>query len=146
MSVDSREQLATRLLESSVRHSYDPLVEIDWDAPLDPDRFWLPPERSSLYGTPLWDGLSHRQRVELTKHEVASSASAGIWFETVLMQLLVRRYAHQDPTARDAQYALTEVADECRHSACSAGSSSARARRCTSRAGSRTGSRGPPGP
>jgi hypothetical protein len=116
MSVDTPEQLATRLLETSVRHSYNPLVEIDWDAPLDPDQFWIPPQRSSLYGTPLWNGLSHRQRVELTKHEVASSASAGIWFETVLMQMLVRRYAHQDPTRRDAQYALTEVADECRHS------------------------------
>jgi hypothetical protein len=32
------------------------------------------------------------------------------------MQMLVRRYYHQDPRTRDAQYALTEVADECRHS------------------------------
>ena len=116
MSADTREQLATRLLDSSVRHSYNPLVEIDWDAPLDPDRFWIPPQRSSLYGTPLWDGLSHRQRVELTKHEVASAASAGLWFETILMQMLIRHYYDADPTSRHAQYALTEVADECRHS------------------------------
>ncbi|HEY2670165.1 MAG TPA: diiron oxygenase [Rugosimonospora sp.] len=113
---DARERLAGRLLDSSARRSYDPFIEIDWDAPLDEDRFWLRPQRSSLYGTPLWDGLAHRQRVELTKHEIASAAGAGIWFETILMQMLVRQYYHQDPTSRDAQYALTEVADECRHS------------------------------
>jgi P-aminobenzoate N-oxygenase AurF len=112
----TREQTATRLLDSSVRHSYDPLIEVDWDAPAVPALFWLPPQRSGLYGTPLWDKLSHEQRVELTKHEVASAASAGVWFETVLMQMLIRHYYDQDPTSRHAQYALTEVADECRHS------------------------------
>jgi hypothetical protein len=113
---ETRERTADRLLRSSLRTWYDPEVEIDWAAPLDPDTFWLPPHRSSLYGTQLWDRLDHRQRVELTKHEVASGASAGIWFETILMQMLVREYFRQDPTSRHAQYALTEVADECRHS------------------------------
>jgi P-aminobenzoate N-oxygenase AurF len=113
---DTREQTAERLLRSSLRTWYDPVVEIDWEAPLDPDALWLPAHRSSLYGTPLWEGLDHRQRVELTKHEVASGASAGIWFETILMQMLIRDYYDQDPTSRHAQYALTEVADECRHS------------------------------
>lgn len=108
-----REKTAERLLQSSLRTSYDPIVEIDWAAPLDPDRFWMPPHRSSLYGTPLWDGLDHRQRVELTKQEAANGASAGIWFETILIQLLARELYDQDPTTRHAQYALTEVADEC---------------------------------
>ncbi|SBT41894.1 AurF N-oxygenase family protein [Micromonospora auratinigra] len=111
-----REAVATRLLTASVRTSYDPTVDIDWSAPLRPGAYWLPPERSSLYGTPLWDGLSDEQRVELTKHEVASAAGAGIWFETILMQMLIRHYYDADPTSRHAQYALTEVADECRHS------------------------------
>jgi hypothetical protein len=115
-SVPGREETAERLLQSSLRTSYDPVVEIDWAAPLDPDRFWMPPHRSSLYGTPLWDRLNHRQRVELTKHEIASGASAGVWFETILIQLLARELYDQDPTTRHAQYALTEVADECRHS------------------------------
>ena len=113
---DARERTAARLLDSSVRHSYDPLIEIDWDAPEVPGRYWMPPERSSLYGTPLWNQLTDEQRVELTKHEVASAASAGVWFETVLMEMLIRHYYDQDPTSRHAQYALTEVADECRHS------------------------------
>ncbi|MEE3922193.1 diiron oxygenase [Micromonospora sp. BRA006-A] len=99
-----------------VRTSYDPTVDIDWSAPPVPGAYWLPPTRSSLYGTPLWDAMTEDQRVELTKHEVASAASAGIWFETILMQMLIRHYYDADPTSRHAQYALTEVADECRHS------------------------------
>jgi len=111
-----REAVAQRLLEASARLSYDPTVEIDWEAPHVPDAYWLPPHRSSLYGTELWERLSHAQRVELTKHEVASAASAGLWFETILMQMLIRHYYDADPTSRHAQYMLTEVADECRHS------------------------------
>ncbi|MFG3557165.1 diiron oxygenase [Micromonospora sp. NPDC047557] len=108
--------VAERLLTSSLRTSYDPVVEIDWDAPHTPGAYWLPPHRSSLYGTALWSGLREEQRVELTKHEVASTASAGLWFETILMQMLIRHYYDADPTSPRAQYALTEVADECRHS------------------------------
>ena len=107
---------ADRLLRASAEHSYDPDVEIDWDAPLADDLYFVPPHRSSLYGTDLWDGLTEQQRITLTRHEASSIAGLGIWFETILMQLLIRAYYHQDPTAAASQYALTEVADECRHS------------------------------
>ncbi|GAA2582015.1 diiron oxygenase [Winogradskya consettensis] len=111
-----RSQTAARLLQSSAAHSYDPDVEIDWEAPLVPGRWFVPQHRSSLYGTPLWGSLTPDQRLTLTKHEVASIAALGVWFETILMQLLIREYYKQDPTTAHAQYALTEVADECRHS------------------------------
>jgi hypothetical protein len=116
MTPSDRDRTAERLLRSSAEHSYDPEVEIDWDAPLAPDKYFVPPHRSSLYGTGLWDGLTEEQRITLTRHEVASIAGLGVWFETILMQLLIRGYYRQDPTSAHAQYALTEVADECRHS------------------------------
>ncbi|WP_045747869.1 AurF N-oxygenase family protein [Actinoplanes rectilineatus] len=111
-----RDHTAERLLRSSAAHSYDPAVEIDWDAPLVPGKYFVPPHRSSLYGTPIWERLSPEQRIELTRHEAASIAGLGVWFETILMQLLIRDYFRQDPTAPHAQYALTEIGDECRHS------------------------------
>jgi len=111
-----RDRTAARLLRSSAEHSYDPEVEIDWAAPLAPGKYFVPPHRSSLYGTPIWDGLTEPQRIALTRHELSSIAGLGVWFETILMQLLIRGYYRQDPTAAHAQYALTEVADECRHS------------------------------
>ena len=48
-----REEVAERLLKGSVKKSYSPIVDIDWDAPLDPDKYFLPPKTVSLYGTPL---------------------------------------------------------------------------------------------
>lgn len=65
--------------------------------PADGDKYFAPPYRSSLYGTELWDRLTEAQRIEVTKHEVAGIASVGIWFETILMQMLVR-HAY-DPSA-----------------------------------------------
>ena len=112
----SEGSVAQRLLRSSAKQSYDPDVDIDWDAPLVDGLWFMLPERMSLYGTPLWETLSHDQRLELSKHEAASIASVGLWFEIILMQMVVRDVYDQDPRSSRAQYALTEVGDECRHS------------------------------
>src|ERR1700744_4497639 len=58
----SREEFAERLLKGSVKKSYAPVVDIDWYAPLDPDKFYLPPIAVSLYGTPLRDEMTSAQR------------------------------------------------------------------------------------
>ncbi|CAM00398.1 hypothetical protein SACE_1066 [Saccharopolyspora erythraea NRRL 2338] len=116
MQVNDRERTAARLLRSSAKKSYDPEVDIDWDAPLAEGKPYIPFHRSSLYGTPMWDGLSDEQRIELTKHEFASIASNGLWFEVLLMQMLLKEFYVSDPRTNHAQYALTEIADECRHS------------------------------
>jgi hypothetical protein len=105
-----------RLLKSAARHSYDPDVDLDWDAPEVPGLWAMQPERMSLYGTALWDRLSEEQRIELSKHEVASVASVGLWFEILLMQLLLKDVYRSDPTDPRTHFALTEIADECRHS------------------------------
>jgi hypothetical protein len=110
-----REDLGRRLLVSSAKASYDPLTEIDWDAPLDTDRYAMPAHRISLYGTYLWDQLTEEERKELSRQEAASIARSGIWFEAILMQMLIRYAYHRDPTTNHVQYAYTEIADECRH-------------------------------
>ncbi|WP_301176188.1 AurF N-oxygenase family protein [Actinomadura geliboluensis] len=116
LELTDREVVAERLLRTSRKHSFDPDVDVDWDAPQDPDVFYIPPQLVSLYETPLWDGLTHRQRVELSKREMCSIASFGIWSEMMLMQsLLMHAYRHRYDSGHFA-YALTEIADECRHS------------------------------
>ena len=110
-----REEFAERLLKGSVKKSYAPIVDIDWDAPLDPDKFYLPPKTVSLYGTPLWDDMSRAQQIDLSRQELVNTLSAGIWFENMLNQALLRKMIHQDPTARATHYALTELGDETRH-------------------------------
>ncbi|MGD9482626.1 diiron oxygenase [Streptomyces sp. TRM70308] len=113
--VADREKTAARLLASSAKKSYDPDVDIDWSAPLVDGKHFMLPHRVSLYGTPLWDRMSREQRVELGKHEAATVASVGLWFELLLMKMLVKAAYNGDATTRHVQYALAEVADECRH-------------------------------
>ena len=108
--------VSERLLQSTARHSYDPVVDIDWEAPLVDGLWFMQPERMSLYGTPMWDTLSEEQRIELSRHEVASISSVGLWFELILMQMMVRDLYDEDPRSDRMHYALTEIGDECRHS------------------------------
>ncbi|TNC23195.1 AurF N-oxygenase family protein [Amycolatopsis alkalitolerans] len=115
-TLDEREKTADRLLKSSANKFYDPEVDIDWDAPLAEGKVYQLEHRCSLYGTGLWAQLTPEQRIELGKHEVASVASNGIFFEVLLMQMLLKEIYRGDPTTRHVQYALTEIADECRHS------------------------------
>ena len=98
-----------------MKKSYAPVVDIDWDAPLDADKFFLPPQSVSLYGTPMWDEMTREQQIELSRQELVNTLSAGIWFENILNQALLRKMMHQDPTARSTHYELTELGDETRH-------------------------------
>jgi hypothetical protein len=109
------EATANRLLNSSARNSYDPDVDIDWDAPLPDDKMFMPETRMSLYGTALWDQMTPEQRITLSKHELASLVGTGLWFELILIQMLTRHAFVRDPQDPAVQYALTEIGDETRH-------------------------------
>ncbi|RJQ74535.1 diiron oxygenase [Pseudonocardiaceae bacterium YIM PH 21723] len=110
-----KEKVAERLLGGSVKRQYNSLVDIDWDAPLHPDKYYLPPEIVSLYGTELWDGMTEAQRIELSRQELANVLTVGQWFENILNIGLMRHVLGKDPSSRHVHYALTEVGDETRH-------------------------------
>ncbi|MEU9353527.1 diiron oxygenase [Streptomyces griseoloalbus] len=112
----SDDGVARRLLDSSAQLSYDPLTEVDWDTPLDTSFHGASPEWSTLYGTAYWNEMTDAQRKALTRQEAASVASTGIWFEMILQQMVLRDIYAKDPTDDTVQWALTEIADECRHS------------------------------
>ena len=117
LTLTDRELTAERLIRTSRKHSFDPDADVDWDAPPVPGLYYGPPEAGSLYETPLWDGLTADQQIELTKHEVASMASFGIWSELALMKILLQHAYRARYDSSHFAYALTETADECRHSA-----------------------------
>ncbi|MEW2632942.1 diiron oxygenase [Streptomyces sp. NPDC048389] len=108
--------VSRRLLDSAAKLAYDPAIEVDWETPLDRDFHGASPEWSSLYGTAYWQELTDAQRKELTRQEAASVASTGIWFEMILQQMVLRDIYAKDPTDDRVQWALTEIAEECRHS------------------------------
>ncbi|MFJ3790714.1 diiron oxygenase [Kitasatospora sp. NPDC090091] len=110
------DDVSKRLLDSAATLSYDPATEIDWEAPLPDGHYGLNPEWSTLYGTRLWGEMSEEQRVTLTRHEVCSIMTTGIWFEMILQQMVLRDQYLKDPGSAEFRFALTEIADECRHS------------------------------
>jgi hypothetical protein len=116
LALTDRELTAERLIKTSRKHSFNPDVDVDWDAAPVPGLYYAPPEAVSLYETPLWEQLTEDQRIELTRHETASLASFGIWSELLLMQILVQHSYRNRYDSSHVAYALTEVADECRHS------------------------------
>jgi hypothetical protein len=97
-------ELSPCLLGSAAKKSYDPVVDIDWDAPVPTHLYGLSPEWSTLYGTPLWDSSSHDQRVTLPVHEYCSISGVGIRFECLLRQLVLRDnlWRGPGPAARPA--------------------------------------------
>lgn len=111
----TREEFSERLLKGSTKKSYAPVVDIDWEAPIDPEVFFLPPRMVSLYGTPMWAEMTREQQVELSRQEFVNFLSAGIWFENILNQALLRGLMHASPTDAATHYALTELGDETRH-------------------------------
>src|SRR6201992_4117634 len=111
----SREEFSDRLLKGSVKKSDEPIVDIDGDAPLDPDSFSLPCRLVSLYGTPIWDEMTREQQIDLSRQELVNTLSAGIWFENMLNQALLRTLIHEDPTSRSTHYKLTDLGHEPRH-------------------------------
>lgn len=59
--------------------------------------------------------MSRREQIELSRQELVNILSAGIWFENILNQALLRDLMHKNPTAATTHYALTELGDETRH-------------------------------
>ncbi|GED96407.1 AurF N-oxygenase family protein [Gordonia crocea] len=110
------EEVSDRLLASAARLSRNAMTEIDWSLPMEPDKHGCSPEWSSLYGTDYWNELTDEQRVSLTRHEFASIMCIGIWFEMVLQELVLRDQYLGEYHSTEFQFALVEVADECRHS------------------------------
>jgi hypothetical protein len=107
---------SAQLIAASERTTLDPFVDVDWSVPIDDSAYHLPPEWLPLFGTPAWDAMSETERVAYSRHEAAALCGAGIWFENLLMQAVLRHLAELPVTHPAHRYLLVEVADECRHS------------------------------
>nr|WP_244431637.1 diiron oxygenase [Segniliparus rugosus] len=114
--IGDREKTAARLLRSSVERVYDAEVDIDWDEPWAEGKTFGPTHRLSLYGTRIWDKLSPEQRVELSRHELASIFSFGLFAECMLSSGLFRQILAHGYATDTTRYALAEIGDETRHS------------------------------
>ena len=107
---------SAQLIAASERATLDPFTVIDWEVPIDDSAYHLPPEWLPLYGTTVWDAMDEPARRAYSRHESVALSGAGIWFENMLMQIVLRHLAELPVTSPAHRYLLLEVADECRHS------------------------------
>lgn len=71
----------------------------------------------TLFGSDLWEAMPISQRAELSRCELANGAAMGIWFEMTFLPMLVGALMRHPYPSDHLRYGLTEIADECRHSA-----------------------------
>ncbi|GAA2059133.1 AurF N-oxygenase family protein [Williamsia deligens] len=108
---------AERLLRSTAENALDGEIDIDWDAPVDPEKAWLTECRATLYGTRIWERLSREEQLTLGRAEAVAVLSYGIVAEQQLcMNLLRTLFAVDDWTSPQSLYSLSEVGEEARHS------------------------------
>lgn len=114
-TLEKQTRKAQQLMTSSIRTSYDPIVDIDWSAPNEADKWFLSERFCSLVGTDLWESFTLEQKILISREELASSIALGVWTEHMLLQMVSRYIYDRDVATPEVQFALTEVADECRH-------------------------------
>jgi hypothetical protein len=108
------------LSRATVRRSFDPFIDIDWDAPenaldkTDP-RWQLQADTSPLAATDWYAEQSLQKRVDIGRWITANTFKVGIQFEMILIRGVVHcagKLSNSDPVFR---YLLHEVTDECNH-------------------------------
>jgi len=94
---------------------WDQNSRIDWSIEVDPyDSLGLPEETSAIYGTPIWDKLSEKQKQELNLHHSAWQFSQFLHGEQGAM-ICAARIVESVPDLDSKFYAATQTMDEARH-------------------------------
>jgi hypothetical protein len=115
-SVGDRQKTAQRLLFAAAETGYDGELDINWDAPLEPGKDWLPPRLVSIYGTRLWRSMTAQQQTELGKHELVNILTLGVYAECALSMLMFRDIAEADGLADDSsRFGLAAINEETRN-------------------------------
>lgn len=89
-SVTDRDLSARRLLLDAAEETYDGDLDIDWSAPLDPEKHWLPDRLSTIHDTWVWHRMGTEQRATLAKYELANLLTLAVYADAARSMLLFR--------------------------------------------------------
>ncbi len=109
-SIADRRHSAHRFLFDVLDETFDPELDIDWDAAPADDRAWLPETIISLGGTDMWDALGSTRQRELGRHELVNLATQVIYANTAQSMIEFRRLNEQQTLADDtARWGLKNI-------------------------------------
>ncbi len=94
---------------------WDAVNRIDWSQELDPENpMEMPDEANGIYGSPIWDKMTKKERIELRRHAQAWNISQFLQGEQAAL-LCASKIVQQVPDLDSKFYASTQVMDEARH-------------------------------
>lgn len=112
---DARSEDLLNLYAKGKRMQWDAETRIDWTLPVNPeDPMEMDETVLPLYGTPFWDKLSEKQKVDLRYHNQVYQLSQFLHGEQGAL-VCAARIVQDVPTIESKFYAATQVMDEARH-------------------------------
>src|SRR5512146_2260978 len=112
---DARSDELLKLYAKGKREQWDAERRIDWSLEVDPDDpMQVDDKMLPMYGTPLWDKLSARQRSDLRYHTQAFQLSQFLHGEQGAL-ICASKIVQDVPAIESKFYAATQVMDEARH-------------------------------
>src|SRR5438094_9660952 len=112
---DEPREALLQLYSKGKKQQWDAAERIDWSLDLDPENPQELDDRMiPIYGSPIWDRLTHDERVKLRHHQQAQSLSQFMHGEQGAL-MAAARIVQTVPELDAKFYAATQVMDEARH-------------------------------
>lgn len=112
-------EMLTTLSEGSVRRSFNPYTDIEWDSPefaiLDGDERWILPGTDPLGKHPWYQAQSVERKIEIGKWRQANIVKVGLQFESMLIRGLMNYTFWVPNGSPEYRYCLHESVEECNH-------------------------------
>src|SRR5271167_373485 len=104
-----------RLYEKGKKLQWNASSRIDWSLDLDPENPQeLPDEFLPIFGSPVWERLTHKEKADLRRHSQAHDLSQFLHGEQGAL-ICTAKIVQQVPDIEAKFYAATQVMDEARH-------------------------------
>jgi len=104
-----------RLYEKGKSLQWNASNRLDWSIDLDPENpEELPDEYASIYGSPIWNKMTAKEKAEFRRHLQASDLSQFLHGEQGAL-ICTAKIVQQVPDIEAKFYAATQVMDEARH-------------------------------
>jgi hypothetical protein len=103
-----------RLYENAKRDQWNVSSDIDWSAPIDPERGVLHDGLIDAFGSPYWEKLDEKRRLELNHEFSAWRLSQLLHGESGAM-VACSQLVQMVPTTDSKFFMTTQVIDEARH-------------------------------
>jgi hypothetical protein len=103
-----------RLYENAKRDQWNATERLDWSVDVDPESELLPDLGIGIYGTPIWDRLTEKEKRKL-RHEAITWQLCQFLHGEQGALLATAQIVDAVPWFEGKQYGATQVMDEARH-------------------------------